>query len=115
MLGNQADAFFTTPMRTTVVKGGNTAHGFRNTMPIPYEGGSRTKQVMMAGMGADPSDPTTADPGDIWGQLQNAATKGIQAAAAPVAPAPTKVNWLLWGGIAAVAAVALGVIKLKKA
>jgi hypothetical protein len=109
MLGNHADKFFNTPMRTTIVKGGNTAHGFRNQMPTPYEGGSRTRQVTMAGLAEDESDPTTGDPGDIWGQLQSAATQ-VQTAVAPP-PAAEPINWLLWGGIAVAAAVAFGAFK----
>jgi hypothetical protein len=114
MLGNHADKFFNTPMRTTIVKGGNTAHGFRNQMPTPYEGGSRTKQVTMAGLAEDEADPTTGDPGDIWGQIQNAATKVnavATAAQAPAVPAAKPVNWLLWGGVVVAAAVAFGAFK----
>ena len=104
MLGNHADAFFNTPMLTSVVKGGNTAHGFRNTIPAPYGGGSRTKQVTMAGMGDDPSSPVTADPADL---LSQGATS-----AAPVVAAPEKkTNWLLYAGIAVAAAVAFGAFK----
>jgi len=112
MLGNHADHFFNTPMRTTVVKGGNTAHGYRNTMPAPFEGGSRTKQVVMAGL-ADDGSPATADPADIFSQIQNAATQ-VQQIAAP-APAPAKPNYLLWGGIAVAVAVAFGAFKSKRA
>lgn len=114
MLGNHADHFFTTPMRTTVVKGGNTAHGYRNTIPAPYEGGSRTRQVVMSGMGDDGEDsPVTADPGDVFSQIANAAQR-VQQVAAP-APAPAKPNYLLWGGIALAAAVAFGAFKPKRA
>lgn len=106
MLGNHADLFFNTPMRTTIVKGGNTAHGFRNTIPAPYEGGSRTKLVVMEGLGLkDPTDPTTGDPADIPGMFQAAAAEATRMSA------PAKTNWLLWGGVAVAAAVALGLFK----
>ena len=36
MLGNQADAFFTTPMRTSIVSGGNAANALAGGMPAPY-------------------------------------------------------------------------------
>jgi hypothetical protein len=36
MLGNNADAFFTTPMRTSVVRGGNAANALSGGMPAPY-------------------------------------------------------------------------------
>lgn len=36
MLGNNADAFFTTPMRTSVVAGGNAANALAGGMPAPY-------------------------------------------------------------------------------
>jgi hypothetical protein len=114
MLGNHADHFFNTPMRTTVVKGGNTAHGYRNTMPAPFEGGSRTTPVVMSGLADDGTDsPATADPGDVFSQIANAATR-VQQAAAP-APAPAKPNYLLWGGIAVAVAVAFGAFKSKRA
>lgn len=112
MLGNHADAFFTTPMRTSVVRGGNSRP--RNTMPMPYEGGSRTRQVTMAGMGDDPSSPVTADPGDIFSQIANATQQVQNVVTPPPAPKP-KTNWLLYGGIAVAVAVAFGALKAKKA
>jgi len=36
MLGNNADAFFTTPMRTSIVSGGNAANALAGGMPAPY-------------------------------------------------------------------------------
>jgi hypothetical protein len=36
MLGNNADQFFTTPMRTSVVSGGNAANALAGGMPAPY-------------------------------------------------------------------------------
>jgi hypothetical protein len=36
MLGNNADAFFTTPMRTSIVSGGNAANSLAGGMPAPY-------------------------------------------------------------------------------
>ena len=36
MLGNNADAFFTTPMRTRIVSGGNAANALVGGMPAPY-------------------------------------------------------------------------------
>jgi hypothetical protein len=38
MLGNNADAFFTTPMRTSIVSGGNAANALAGGMPAPYGG-----------------------------------------------------------------------------
>ena len=36
MLGNNADAFFTTPLRTSVLAGGNAAFAAGGGMPAPY-------------------------------------------------------------------------------
>lgn len=36
MLGNNADAFFTTPMRTQIVSGGNAANAMAGGMPAPF-------------------------------------------------------------------------------
>lgn len=115
MLGTHADRFYLTPMKTTVVKGGNTAHGYRNTMPTPYEGGSRTQAVVMAGMADDGTSPVTADPADIFSQIASVATQAqqIQQQVAAPAPVPAKTNYLLYAGIAVAALFALS--KLKKA
>jgi hypothetical protein len=119
MLGNNADTFMTTPMQTTVVKGGNTAYGGYNTMPNPRSGGSATKVVTMAGIGADSG--VTADPSDVVAQLANAAQQfipsqkqNIQAAASYAYPAPAKKsNTLLYVGLA-VAALAGGFLLMRK-
>lgn len=65
MLGNQADAFFTTPMRTSVVSG-NARNAQAGMMPAPYTGSSSTRTVtvkagnMMPGVGG-PMMPSLAD------------------------------------------------------
>lgn len=51
MLGNNADAFFTTPMRTTVITGGNAAHARRNEMPAPFVSASATRQTSFIPLG----------------------------------------------------------------
>jgi hypothetical protein len=72
MLGNHADAFFTTPMRTSIVSG-NTRAARAGEMPAPFGGGSATKQItvksglpfggeMLPGVGAeDPAAAIAAD------------------------------------------------------
>lgn len=58
MLGNHADAFFTTPMRTSVVSG-NQRNALAGMMPAPFSSGSATRQVtvkagnMLPGLSAD--------------------------------------------------------------
>lgn len=52
MLGNNADAFFTTPMRTSIVKGNQLA-GLRGEMPAPFGTSSATREFsMLPGIGA---------------------------------------------------------------
>ena len=53
MLGNQADAFFTTPMQTSVVAG-NTRNALAGMMPAPFGSGSNTKQVTVSAGGMLP-------------------------------------------------------------
>lgn len=122
MLGNNADTFFTTPMRTTVHRGGNMAHSWNNTMPNPRKGGSSTKVVTMDGMGDDAG--TTSDPADVVAQLANAAqqfipsqAQNIQAVANRVAPAPApaKSNTLLYVGLGLAAVGAFFMLRKKSA
>jgi hypothetical protein len=49
MLGNNADQFFTTPMRTSVVSGGNAANALAGGMPAPYVSGSSTREFLPMG------------------------------------------------------------------
>jgi hypothetical protein len=49
MLGNNADAFFTTPMRTSVLAGGNAAFASGGGMPAPYLSGSNTREFLPMG------------------------------------------------------------------
>ena len=44
MLGNNADAFFTKPMRTSIVRG-NLLNAQAGMMPAPFDSGSNTKTV----------------------------------------------------------------------
>ncbi len=69
MLGNNADAFFTSPMKTSIVSG-NSRNALAGMMPAPYESGaSATKTikefsmlpgvggVMLPGVGDEQQDP----------------------------------------------------------
>lgn len=66
MLGNHADKFFTTPMRTSVVSG-NQRNALAGMMPAPFSSGSATRQVtvkagqMLPGLSADPAATIAAD------------------------------------------------------
>lgn len=66
MLGNQADAFFTTPMRTSVVAG-NARNALAGMMPAPFTSASNTRTVtvnagnMLPGLSADPAAEIAAD------------------------------------------------------
>ncbi len=51
MLGNNADAFFTTPMRHSVVRGGNV--GNQAPMPIPRDPNSSATGVVYTKAGGD--------------------------------------------------------------
>lgn len=85
MLGNNADAFFTTAMKTSVVKGGNIKMA-RNEMPAPRSLALSGPGVVC--MGADP---------------------------APVVPEAPKSNTMLLVGVAAGLAALLLLCKRKKA
>lgn len=62
MLGNNADAFFTTPMKTSITTGGNAAYAGRNEMPAPWMPASATASASSAlpGMGADTTSAAEA-------------------------------------------------------
>lgn len=119
MLGNNADTFMTTPMRTTVVKGGNSAYGGYNTMPNPRKGGSATRVVQQVCGLSD--DSTTADSSDVVNQLAQAAQQcipkqadNIQAVAQRITPtAPAKSNTMLYVGLG-IAALVGGFFLLRK-
>lgn len=53
MLGNNADAFFTTPMRTSVRQGGNASFAAGGGMPAPYAPGGSATQEFLPGVGDD--------------------------------------------------------------
>lgn len=52
MLGNNADAFFTSSMRTSVRSGGNAAFASGGGMPAPYAPGSASHEFL-PGVGDD--------------------------------------------------------------
>lgn len=93
MLGNNADAFFTTPMPTTILRGGNKAHQYRNEMPAPFVTGSKTMQYsMLPGVGQDPDSPVTATAPDVAAPAPASSTL--------LAASPKPINWMLWAGVA---------------
>ena len=53
MLGNNADAFFTTPMRTSIVSGGNAANALAGGMPAPFGADPVASEVPPAKIAAE--------------------------------------------------------------
>lgn len=84
MLSNNADAFFTTPMRHTVVRGGNV--GNQNAMPAPREVNGSATGVVTTRRSGD-FMPGLGDGGDLFSQLTSAAGSVSQQLSKP-APAP---------------------------
>lgn len=103
-LGNHADAFHLTPMRTSITKGGNSRMGRANygAMPSPRGSGSST-QVVMAGMG----DDYGAQQDNIAAGVTPDPNAPILGPPAPVTVAPLSSNKTLLAGGALAALVAL--------
>ena len=87
MLSNNADAFFTTPMRHTVVRGGNV--GNQNAMPAPRGVNESATGVVTTRMKGD-FMPGLGDGGDLFSSLTAAAGSVASKLTpqAPAAPAP---------------------------
>lgn len=62
MLGNNADQFFTTPMRTSVRSGGNTSFASGGGMPAPYTAGE-----FLPGVGEGEAAPMVAQETKVLG------------------------------------------------
>lgn len=102
-LGNHADAFHMTPMRTSITKGGNARMGRMNAgaMPSPRGSGSST-QVVLAGFGD--TDPSLVDPSMAPITDTSVPTAPVLGPPAPAAPQSNNMM-LIGGGLAALAAL----------
>lgn len=101
-LGNHADAFHLTPMRTSITKGGNARMGRMNAgaMPSPRGSGSAT-QVVLAGFGD--TDPSLVDPS--MAPITDASVPTAPVLGPPAPAAPQSNMMLIGGGLAALAAL----------
>lgn len=105
-LGNHADAFHLTPMRTSITKGGNARMGRMNSgaMPSPRGSGSST-QVVLAGFGDDTTDTAPSGPDAGGASIDPTAQTSAPVVLGPPAPAAApKSNMMLIGGALAAAA-----------